>query len=552
MIEWFQKQRVGDLPRRAAERFGTRGALVGDGRRWTFIEFEAEVEQLSRGLIGAGVGHGDRVAVWMTNRVEWIFLVFALARIGAVLVPAQSRYRTVDVVYAIRQSGASTLVLIDRSGPVNLLAMLREAFGDLGAQEPDRLSLPAAPDLRRIVLLAPESVPGTLSWDAVTAQATGCDDGAVRARYALVDPTTRCLLPIPPALPGHRRASSWSLLRTLRRRRRGPARHHRARHDFELPAVVSSLLVQRVRADVGDHWRSPGASRHFEAEAALDLIEQEHVTVIHGFDAHYRDLMVSQERRPRDLSSLRLERSRPVCRIPPQPRRARSRRSVHGLGVRYDRVLDLPDAVVPRLDAGAASRGLRLSDAGIRHPGRRPGHRRAGTRRHVRRDPRPRLHGDAGNFIDRRRPRQALPSRATSAAATAGSFAPTGTCSSSVGTRTCSRSVARMWPRPVEAFLLQIPGVRDVAVVGLPDDRLQEVPVAYLVCAPDAAVSTADVAAHCRQRIASFKIPRHVTVLDTLPMTPTGKVQKHLLRERALREFAAGPPAGATAPTRPV
>jgi fatty-acyl-CoA synthase len=85
-------------------------------------------------------------------------------------------------------------------------------------------------------------------------------------------------------------------------------------------------------------------------------------------------------------------------------------------------------------------------------------------------------------------------------------------------------------PAEVESILLQIPGVAQVAVVGYPDPRLHEVAAAFVVASPGAVVSLEAIDRHCRGEIASYKIPRRLIVVDELPMTPSGKVQKHILR----------------------
>ncbi|MGH7339025.1 MAG: AMP-binding enzyme, partial [Candidatus Rokuibacteriota bacterium] len=96
-------------------------------------------------------------------------------------------------------------------------------------------------------------------------------------------------------------------------------------------------------------------------------------------------------------------------------------------------------------------------------------------------------------------------------------------------------------PMEVEAYLMSHPAINLAAVVSYPDARLSEVGVAFVRCEPGHALSEADVLAHCRGRIASFKIPRHVVFVDDFPMTSSGKIQKVKLREDALRRL---PPAG--------
>src|SRR6185295_19549008 len=92
-------------------------------------------------------------------------------------------------------------------------------------------------------------------------------------------------------------------------------------------------------------------------------------------------------------------------------------------------------------------------------------------------------------------------------------------------------------PMEVEAFLASHPAIAAAAVVGLPDARLSEVAVAFVQLAPGCTLVERDVIEHCRGRVASFKIPRHVRFVDALPMTTTGKVQKVKLRERARAEW---------------
>jgi len=96
-------------------------------------------------------------------------------------------------------------------------------------------------------------------------------------------------------------------------------------------------------------------------------------------------------------------------------------------------------------------------------------------------------------------------------------------------------------PMEVEAFLTTHPAINAASVVGLPDARLSEVAVAFVQLAAGCALSEQEVIAHCRGRVASFKIPRHVRFVDEFPMTSSGKVQKVKLRERARHEWPAGP-----------
>jgi len=117
MSDWFPKQTLGSLPERAAARWGAREALYYKGRRWGFAELAAGVDRVARGLIGLGVRPGEKVALWMVNRPEFIEAMFAVMKIGAVLVPINTRLRTEDTAYILGQSDSVALLIADRSGP---------------------------------------------------------------------------------------------------------------------------------------------------------------------------------------------------------------------------------------------------------------------------------------------------------------------------------------------------------------------------------------------------------------------------------------------------
>jgi fatty-acyl-CoA synthase len=116
---WFQKLTFGDLIDRAADRWGEREALCAEGRRWSFTALRDEVDRAAKALIAAGVGHGDHVCLWLGNRAEYVFLFFAVAKIGAVLVPINTRFRTRDMAYIAVQSDATTLIAADRAHGVD-------------------------------------------------------------------------------------------------------------------------------------------------------------------------------------------------------------------------------------------------------------------------------------------------------------------------------------------------------------------------------------------------------------------------------------------------
>ena len=115
------KKTFGALPAEMAARFGDREALVFEDERLTFAEMAARIDRVAKGLISLGVRPGDKVGVWLLNQPEWMDLMFAIAKIGALLVPINTRFCTHDLEYVLTQSDCNYLVTHDRSGPIDYL-----------------------------------------------------------------------------------------------------------------------------------------------------------------------------------------------------------------------------------------------------------------------------------------------------------------------------------------------------------------------------------------------------------------------------------------------
>ena len=126
----------GQLVDRAAERWATARRSASRDGAGPSPQFRAETDRVAKGLIAAGVQPGDHVCLWLVNRPEYLFIFFAVAKIGAVLVPINTRFRTRDMAYIVTQSDATTLISADAPGPIDYLAMIEELLPGLREQTP--------------------------------------------------------------------------------------------------------------------------------------------------------------------------------------------------------------------------------------------------------------------------------------------------------------------------------------------------------------------------------------------------------------------------------
>ena len=538
MGEWYPKERLGDLPAEAARRWGSREALVHEGARWSYRAFDREVNRLAKGLIALGVEKGEHVALWMTNRAEWLFLIFAIAKIGAVLVPLNARYRTDDVAYAVRQSDSATWISIDRSGPVDYAAMLREVLPGLAAQDPRAADIAGFPRLRRLVLLGETGEPGMLGWNAMLARGETVTDEALAARANEVDPDGCVMIGYTSGTTGRPKGvmHGHMMIRNLRERA------NRIGLTFEDVTVNPLPLFHMYGFSEGGLVSVIAGCKHvllrtFDADECIRLVEAEKGTITHGFDTHYKDYLDSLARTPRDISSLRFgtfpSGMTSSARI--------ARRAQTGMAPTFTGWGMTESFTFATMSFGNSTAGQRCDASGFPAPGFEIKVVAPETGRE-------RKPGEEGELLIRgymiTRGYYKKP-EATEAAIDGDGWLHTGDTAllrADGHTRFVGRYKDQLKvggenvsPAEVEAFLMAHPAIDQVAVVGYPDPRLAEVAVAFVVAAPGRAISTADLAGFCKGRIASFKIPRHVLTVDALPMTASGKVQKHKLRAQALR-----------------
>jgi acyl-CoA synthetase (AMP-forming)/AMP-acid ligase II len=143
-----------------AARLGERDAVVFGDERISFAELVARAERLARGLGALGIGHDDKVAIWLPNRPAWFVTQLACARLGAVVVALNPRYRAHELSYILSQSDACALVLTDHLGPVDYFEILHDVLPELPAAVPGELEARACPALRHVVVDADDPYPG--------------------------------------------------------------------------------------------------------------------------------------------------------------------------------------------------------------------------------------------------------------------------------------------------------------------------------------------------------------------------------------------------------
>jgi acyl-CoA synthetase (AMP-forming)/AMP-acid ligase II len=514
-------------------------AVVDTNVRLTYGQLPEAVDLYARGYVAAGVGAGDRVGIWAPNCGEWVLAALGALRAGAVLVPMNTRGKGGEAAYIVRASGATTLVTVrgflgvdfpsllrgQETGALERIVLLRDE-GEAGPP-PDVELLGLAPFLDAGAGVAPAETarrahalgPGDLSDIIFTSGTTGHPKGAATTHGQSL-----------------RTFGTWASIVGLAATDRYLVVNPYS-HTFGYKAGILACLLTGATIV---------PEPVFDARRVLDHIAGERISVLPGPPTLYQSLLDEPTRRDYDLSSLRLgvtgaarvpvelvhamrdelgfstvltaygltESSGTVtmCRRsdPPEIVATTSGRAIPGLEVRA--VVDGRE--VPRGEAGEIEvRGYTVMAGYWQDEGE--------TKAAI--DAEGWLHtGDIGVMDDDGN--VAIVDRLKDMFVVGGFNA---------------------YPAEIEAILRGHPGVAAAAVIGVPDERLGEVGCSYVVpVPPDAAgpdpegteAFARELLAWSRHEMANFKVPRHVVVVDALPVNAGGKVQKRELRAR----YAAG------------
>jgi len=540
MAEWFKKTTIGNLVDDAARQFATREALYFNGRRWTFGQFQKDVERAAKGLIELGVAPGEKVSLWMPNCPEWLHIFYAVAQIGAVLVPINTRLRTADLQYVLQQSDTATLIIKDHSGPVDYLAMVGEVCPEILRQDPQALSCESFPELQRVVVLGDNQCRGTWNWDQVLSGPARVPQKMLEERRSAVDPDDTVLLMYTSGTTGfpkgvlHNHNILGITTDSINRMGMTPndvvLMYLPLFHAFGL--YEGALMCWQAAARMV-------LTETFDAGEALRLIEHERVTMLHGFDTHFYDLTSHPNCEGTDRSSLRtgLFASGMASSVP-VARRAQELLcpTITGWGMTEVGVGVSMSFLDTQVEDRCAGSGYPLPGYEFKVIDPETGESLpAGTMGEL---------CTRGYAIMQGYYKKPLETAET---VDPEGWLHTGDVAT-IREDGCMRFFGRykdilkvggenVDPIEVEVFLIAHPAVEKVQVVGVPDTRLSEVPCACVVLEHGWQLSQDDLDQFCRGKLASFKIPRHLLLLADYPMTSSGKVQKFQLREMALESL---------------
>ncbi|MFG2912090.1 AMP-binding protein [Kitasatospora sp. NPDC048298] len=516
---------IGENLDRAVRAFPERDALVdrATARRWTYAELAADVDTLALGLLELGIAKGDRVGIWAPNCAEWTLTQYAAAKLGAILVTVNPAYRAHELEYVLNQAGIRLLVAVERFKTSDYAGMIEEVR-------------PRCPELERVLLI------GGAEWEAVTAAGRRADPARLAERQGELAPDDPINIQYTSGTTGFPKGATLS-------------HHNILNNGYFVGELLDYTEQDRICVPVpfyhcfGMVMGNLAATSHgacmvipapsFEPGATLAAVAAERCTSLYGVPTMFIAELADPDFDRYDLTSLRTG----VMAGSPCPsevmKEVIGRMGMAQVSICYGMTETSPVSTQTRVDDPVERRVTTVG--------------RVGPHLEVKVvDP------VTGRTVPRGEPGELCTrgysvmlgywgeSERTAEAVDAarwmhtgdlavmdedGYLAITGRIKDMV-----IRGGENLYPREIEEFLHAHPDILDVQVIGVPDAKYGEELMAWIRMREGAEPLTDEaVRAYCAGRLAHFKIPRYVHVVEEFPMTVTGKIRKVEMRAQAQR-----------------
>ncbi|ORZ05866.1 acyl-CoA synthetase [Lobosporangium transversale] len=534
---------IGTYWDRIVDRHGDKLGLVvkhEENLHWSFRQFGEQVDSLCRGLYAAGLRKGDRIAVWMPNNSAWATLQYATAKSGIVLVTLNPAYRKQELLQTLALVQCKSLVFVPGLKSSNYSQMLLELFPELEFQSPNELSTASLPTLRQVIIVNNRTnMPETARMRGLTKfedllvrnKSTALDDALKHERLAI---SNRDIinLQFTSGTTGLPKAVSLSHRNILNNGIAIGDNMKLTENDLLCCPVPLFHCFGLVLSSLAAMTHGAGIiypSEIFNAEATLRAVSEERATALHGVPTMFLEELNHPNFNQYDLSSLRTG----IAAGSPVPievmKNVQSKMRLRDITICYgmtetspvtfmtlttDAITDRCETVVVDPETGETlpvgysgelcTRGYGTMEGGYWQ-------NKAQTDAAV--DAEGWMHtGDTAILDDR------------------------GFCKINGRIKDLViRGGEKIHPVEVENCLFEHEGIKNVSVIGVPDSRFGEQVCAWIVTKPGHEVTLEDIRKFCEGKIAHYKIPRYVIVVEEqdVPKTLSGKIQKNLMKERS-------------------
>ncbi len=536
---------IGDLFDQTVEKYADNPALISRQQniRLTYDELQAQVNQCAKGLLQMGFQKGQRVGIWAPNRAEWCITQFATSKIGVILVNINPSYRLNELEYALKQSGCTGIVIAPEFKTSNYTEMLYTLAPELKDSEPGQLKAAKLPDLTTVIRLGSDEVPGMFTWDELLAMGASISDEQLleqQRQQEFDDPINIQYTSGTTGFPKGATLSHHNILNNGYFVTRLQNFTHEDKLCIPVPLYHCFGMVMGNLGCVTHGATMVYPSEGFDPLAVLQAVQEEKCTALYGVPTMFIAELDYPDFKKFDLSSLRTG----VMAGSPCPievmKKVISLMNMREVEICYGMTETSPVSTQTHIDAPLDKR---VSTVGVIHP-------------HLEIkivDP------NTGQVVPVGQPGE-LCTRgysvmlgywnnpdATTEAIDQARWMHTGDLATMdqegyiniVGRikDMIIRGGENVYPREIEEFLYTHPKISDVQVIGIPDPKYGEEIMAWVKVKPGEQITEEEMREYCKGQIAHYKIPRYIKVVDSFPMTITGKIQKFVMRQQSIEDL---------------
>jgi fatty-acyl-CoA synthase len=544
---------IGDNFDRTVAAFGDRDALVDRtaGRRWTYRELAAEVNALALGLVAQGVGKGDRVGIWSPNRAEWTFLQYATAKIGAILVNINPAYRSHELEYVLNQAGVKLLVASDTFKTSDYPAMVDEVREKCAAL--DHVVILGGESWQVLMDAGWQGDPATLAglqatlsaddpmWESLMATGRAADRSLLAERETRLSADDPINIQYTSGTTGFPKGATLSHHNILNNGYFvGELCNYTEQDKVCIPVpfyhCFGMVMGNLACTSHGSCMVIPAPA--FDPKATLEAVAAEQCTSLYGVPTMFIAELNHPDFASFDLSSLRTG----IMAGSPCPvevmKQVIDRMGMAEVSICYGMTETSPVSTQTRADDSIERRVSTVGRVGPHLESKVV-------------DPETGLtvpRGEPGELCTRgysvmlgywEQPDKTAEAIDAARWMHTGDLAVmdddgyvniTGRIKDMV-----IRGGENLYPREIEEFLYTHPDIRDAQVIGVPDEKYGEELMVWIQMREGAQPLTAEkVREFCEGKLARYKIPRYVQVVEEFPMTVTGKVRKVEMREKSI------------------
>jgi fatty-acyl-CoA synthase len=527
--KWTGKT-IGTALDEAAGRYDDKVATVFQNGEVTYNQLKRTADLVARGFLSLGIVKGDKVAIWMAGYVEWAYVYFALARIGAIMVPVNTRYRPEEVEYVLNKSTASILILKEEPNK-NYLILLKELVPGAGVVA-DAMPSEKLPHLRRVVVSSQRSLIDCISFDDLRNLGSDVSEAALYQAARKVTGEDIAMIQFTSGTTAMPKGAMLHHVAMLRGAYYGSQvlklteadRFFSPQPFFHVGGSIKVMLAPIVSGC------TMIVQPYFDAGEALELMERHRCNVLMGHQPHFIEYLNHP-----DLKKRKLVLEKGMIFASPEV----NKRVYNEMGIKK---LISPYGLTETHIGGTACEmddplELRMSTVGRPMPGVEIGIRQPDGKEFL-------LAGEPGEvcfkgwcvtkgyFDDPQKTAEALDDEGWFRTGDLGVISGDGYVRL-VGRikdmiRVGGENVAAA---DVEAVLLKHDAVKQAVAVGMADDRLAEVVAVFVELKTGKRATEQEITDYCRQHLASFKVPRRVVFVNDWPMTGAGKIQRYVLKE---------------------